>query len=250
MLVVASVVGWPPGPARAGTRSLAAARAEVPFGAVSVSLSCSVVPTGAQGAWIAAFTVDADATGMTESSVTALGWWGDGRIEVVVRSGGDDLVPAPHVDVTSVKGSFRVTISAAWGGWHRVWPATMRSGCASSHGSVEQVAAIVNGTSIGTDEPARMVTAGPRDFDDAVALRGTTVVRGSVTTDAGYLMGVFSARRGAISATAPDGTVEHASGTAPSIPVRGGFGGTWRFDAHGAVSDDPYLLTAIAFDRR
>lgn len=250
LVALMTVLAAMPATAASGTRTLAAWRAPVPNGGVSVSLSCSIVPSGGRGAWIAGFTVDADETGLTESFVTALGWWGDGHVEITLRSGDEDLLPPVAVDIVPASGSYRVTIQATWGGWHRRWPATLRSGCATSQGSVGQAATLLNGAPVPGEEHARLVTAGAEAFGDVIALQGATLASGSISVEAGYLMGIFSARHGAISATTPDGSTTHEGGVYPSIPVRSGFGGTWRFDAAGALSDDPYLLTALAFDRR
>ncbi|HEX9695782.1 MAG TPA: hypothetical protein VGB64_05655 [Actinomycetota bacterium] len=245
--LLAAVGAAGPAPARAED-SVAAIRVAVPHGPVSIGLGCTVAPVSAHGAWIAVFAVDADSTGFTESSVTALGWWDHGRLDVMVRTSGFDIT-APPVEVATIGERYRISLAASWGGAHRTWAATLRAGCGATDGSITDVGAVVDGRDV-TEfaAAARIVTAGPGEFGEALAAQGATLVRGVLTVEAPYLLGVFSARAGSIAATAPDGSVTRESGMYPSIPVRSGFGGTWRFDASPAVSDDPYLLTALAFD--
>ncbi|HVL88759.1 MAG TPA: hypothetical protein VM841_00845 [Actinomycetota bacterium] len=239
------------GPARAEARDAAVAvQVPVPHGPVSVLVRCTISPAAASGAWIAAFAVDADSTGYVESSVTALGWWDHGRLDLVVRRDGI-RIEAPPVEVVTVGERYRITMTATWGGGHRLWASTLRGGCGATEGTVTEISAILNGadvTASGVD--ARVLTAGARQFPRSVAAQGATLVHGSFAASSPYLLGVFSARSGALSVTAPDGSVRSDAGLYPSIPVRNGTGGTWRFDADTAVSDDPYLLTALAFAKR
>lgn len=220
------------------------------MGAASISVACTIQPEASRGAWLAVFSVDADSTGYTESSVTALGWWDHGSLDVTVRASGRDLGPPP-VTIARIGERYRVTLAATWGGPHRSWAATLRGGCAATDGSLSDVTTIVSGMRVdGARVGARLVTAGPREFADAVAAQGTTVARGAIAVEAGYLLGVFSARYGSLTAIEPDGARSSQGGLQPSLPVRSGFGGTWRFEAAPAVSDDPFLLTVLAFDAR
>lgn len=238
------------GPATARAESVVAVRAAVPFGPVAVAVRCTITPAAASGAWIAAFAVDADSTGYVESSITALGWWDHGRLDVVVHRDGLE-VAAPPLEVVTIGERYRITVSANWGGGHRLWASTLRGGCGSTEASVSDASVVLNGTDVsGRRMDARMLTAGARHFRDSLALQGMTLVQGSFAATSPYLLGVFSARSGSLSVTAPDGSVRAAEGLYPSVPVRNGTGGEWRFDADGALSDDPYLLTALAFDRR
>lgn len=248
VLVVALI--WGPGPAAASPDPVHAIRTPMPQGPAAVSLACTIEPQTSRGAWLAVFSVDADSTGYTESSVTALGWWDHGSLDVTVRVSGRQWGPPP-VTVTRLGERYRVTLAATWGGPHRSWAATLRGGCAGTDAVVSDVTTIVGGARVDDARvDARLVTAGPREFADAVAAQGTTVARGAVAVDAAYLLGVFSARYGTLTAIAPDGVRRSQAGLQPSLPVRSGFGGTWRFEASPAASDDPYLLTALAFDAR
>lgn len=245
--VTASLLILGVGPAVPAT-SAVAVRSAVPAGAVSVSITCTIEPSAAEGAWITAFAVDADQSGSTEASVAALGWWNDGRLQVEVNAAGVDA-SAPPVEVVTIGHRYRVTLSATWGGAHRTWPATLRTGCGTTAGTMTGLSAVVDGRDVSAGRTAaRIVTAGAREFDEGLSVHGATVVRGTVAIDAAYLLGVFSAREGILQAVAPDGTIARETGLSPSIFVRSGFGGRWRFEAARAVSDDPYLVTALAFD--
>lgn len=248
--VIVAVLMWGPGSAAATPEPVDAIRTPMPTGAASVSLACTIDPQASRGAWLAVFSVDADSTGYTETSVTALGWWDHGSVDVTVRVSGREWGPPP-VTVTRVGERYRVTLSSVWGGPHRSWAATLRGGCAGTDAGVTDLTTIVDGSRVNDARvPARLVTAGPREFADAIAAQGTTLARGAVTVEAEYLLGVFSARYGTLTAVAPDGVRVSEQGFQPSLPVRSGFGGAWRFEADPALSDDPFLLTALAFDAR